>query len=230
MSTVPAFRRIRERAAQFPASSGRCPWADPRILRPVGREQIRLRTAQAQAWHSARRTNIPATHEAELAEALIRHANTAFARHPNPSSTRRCPCPESEQRSPGSPELRSFRFSLARKSSSLKDNSFPFAGLYLSETTPLSLHFGEPRLPVFFALSSRCGRTLLAEGSVQAARCIALFCDATMARLARSPICFTMRPSVSSPAVSSAREFPCPHVSPPSRTGAESALPCPGCC
>jgi len=34
--------------------------------------------------------------------------------------------------------------------SSLKDNSFPAPAFYLSETTPLSLHFGEPKAPHFF--------------------------------------------------------------------------------
>jgi hypothetical protein len=55
---------------------------------------------------------------------------------------------------------------LALKISGHKDNSFPPAGLYLSETTPLSLHFGEPRLPVFLgfwrpASATRAGCLIL---------------------------------------------------------------------
>ena len=41
-------------------------------------------------------------------------------------------------------------FTNRRNSSGLGDNSLRLAGLYLSETTPLSLHFGELRLPDFF--------------------------------------------------------------------------------
>src|ERR1700722_15965407 len=41
-------------------------------------------------------------------------------------------------------------------SSCVKDNSFPVDAFYLSETTPLSLHFGELRLPNFFAMVISC--------------------------------------------------------------------------
>src|SRR5208282_351991 len=54
----------------------------------------------------------------------------------------------------------SFMDFIHEKTSQVEDNSFPPAGFYLSETTPLSLHFGELRLPVFLvAHSSRvlCG-------------------------------------------------------------------------
>src|SRR5580704_8185995 len=173
------------------------------------------------------RTNIPVTREAGLAEARSPHAGSASALRPSPSSTLQYPRPESEQHSPGSPELGSFRFTIARKSSGLKDNSFPLAVLYLSETTPLSLHFGEPRLPVFSPVILM--RAHFARRRIWASRAMRrALCDAAIARLARFPT--TLRPSVSSPTVSSARESPCPHAFLPSGMEARSAPLCPVYC
>src|SRR4051794_28784229 len=107
------------------------------------------------------------------------------------------------------------------------DNRFIMAALYLSETTPLSLHFGEPYgSPFFFRV--------IVEGMPYSSRAFGDW--------AKNSRHITPRPksevqglnsevrSSSYPIISSTPESPYPHASPPSETEAGIAPPYPACC
>jgi len=70
------------------------------------------------------------------------------------------------------------------KSSRAEDNSFPPTAFYLRETTPLSLHFGELRLPAFLDCHPEAGafRSLKDLGEPRERRGV---CDAIIAHWAR---------------------------------------------
>ena len=140
------------------------------------------------------------------------------ARHRNPSST----LPPRRQNS----ALPAFP-ALAHKILAHRwTTKFIMAALYLSETTPLSLHFGEPYGSPFFRV--------IVEGMPYSSRA---FGDR-----AKNSRHITPRPksevqglnsevrSSSYPIISSTPESPCPHASPPSETEAGIAPPYPACC
>src|SRR5579872_796841 len=116
------------------------------------------------------------------------------------------------------------------------DNYFPYAAFYVNETTPLSLHFGELRLPVFMRLAShpittkRChperSSHFAKRNDVESKDPVSAG-KRTQRRNEFSPR--LTRLFSSSPTASSAPEFLCRHASLPIGTEAGSALRCPAC-
>src|SRR5579864_445951 len=109
--------------------------------------------------------------------------------------------------------------SVTMKSSRPQDNSFRNTGLYLGETSPLSFHFGELRLPVFCChpeVSAVCppkaGWHILARPLRKA----------EVGNLTTPSLFFC-------PAISSALVSLCLRASPPARTEAETAPQSPAC-
>src|SRR5579872_4432557 len=93
--------------------------------------------------------NMRTARAAESAAARNQRVGSASEPHPDPSSIPRCPDLTRKPRPPKSPEHLSSVFAL-REYLRRRDNSFCTPRLYLSETTPLSLHFGEPSGSPFF--------------------------------------------------------------------------------
>src|SRR5579872_6977924 len=230
-----AAQRTSRHAAPSPASSGRSS-AGPRIPHPTCREHIQFGIAPEPAWCSARRTNTPSSRAAGSAPVPTPRADSACAHHRNPSSILQCHLPTAGHPSPDSPGWQSFSSAGHRKSSHVRDNYFAYPAFYVNETTPLSLHFGELRLPVFMRLAShpittkRChperSSHFAKRNDVESKDPVSAG-KRTQRRNEFSPR--LTRLFSSSPTASSAPEFLCRHASLPIGTEAGSALRCPAC-
>src|SRR4051812_1564998 len=155
MPAVPTAVRTSKLDMPSRASSAQVPEVCRRTRSRVSQGHTRWRDWPAQGAYIARKMNRRAVRAAESEVDQNQPEGSAFAHLPGPSSTLECRHRSLPWRSPEALALHSLIFTApAEKCSAAWDNFLILSGLYLRETTPLSLHFGELRLPVFLLLAA----------------------------------------------------------------------------